>query len=323
VGSRTLAQSNCEGLSAATIRNVMAELAAAGLIEQPHTSAGRVPSVDGFRYYVHRLTGSKALTRNDEQVIGESFRGTTDIGDFLERTSHVLSLLSQGVGVAMATGGTRNALEHVHFQRMSGQRILVVVVTSGALVRDRVVRVGGELSQSDLDLAANYINANFTGWSLEDAQRELESRIARERDEYNRLHRSLDELARSGALQTEETGQLFMEGTANLAAHEQDSQRLRALLRALEEKQRIVDLLSAYLGAPQENVRVVVGLEEAMPDLSHFVLIGAPVRAGQEVVGSLAVIGPTRMDYQHTMSAVGYISRLFDRFLNDTDSIEL
>jgi heat-inducible transcriptional repressor len=148
---------------------------------------------------------------------------------------------------------------------------------------------------------------------------ELQRRIEQERSEYDTLMRSIEDLYKQGALATESTQEVYVEGAANLLGSEQDRQRLSQLLRTLEEKQRIVELLSAYVDAQQEAVRVVIGLEEAMPDLSNFVLIGAPARVGDEVVGSLAVIGPTRMDYQNTITAVSYIARLFDKVLNDTD----
>lgn len=319
VGSRTLVRGSSEGLSAASIRNVMADLADAGYLEQPHTSAGRVPSVEGYRYYVERLSGDVHLATEDERTIEGVFQGTTDVQDFMERTSHVLSLISHGVGVAVAAGGPKNALDHVHFQRLATGKILAVVVTRGGLVRDRVLRMTTDLAQADLDLAARFINDNFRGWIVEDVQRELQRRLEQERSEYDKLMRSVKELYSSGALMADVPQELFVEGTANLIAREQDTDRLQKLLKALEEKQKIVELLSAYLDTRQEAVRVVIGLEEASPDLSNFVLIGAPARAGQEVLGRLAVIGPTRMDYQHTMSAVSYIARLFDKLLNDSE----
>jgi heat-inducible transcriptional repressor len=131
---------------------------------------------------------------------------------------------------------------------------------------------------------------------------------------------SLEQLYQQGALAVEESAQaVFVEGAANLVVGEHDRQRLQELLKALEEKQKIVDLLAAYLDAKQEAVRVVIGLDEAMPSMRNLVLIGAPARVGGEVMGSLAVIGPTRIDYQHTMTAVSYIARLFDKILNESE----
>jgi heat-inducible transcriptional repressor len=131
---------------------------------------------------------------------------------------------------------------------------------------------------------------------------------------------SVAQLYQSGALTTkDEDAEVYVEGTANLVRTENDTERLRQLLKTLEEKTRIVELLSSYVDTRQEAVRVIIGLEETMPDLSSFVLIGAPARSGQEILGRLAVIGPTRMDYQHTINAVSYIARLFDKLLNDSE----
>jgi heat-inducible transcriptional repressor len=320
VGSRTLARANPENLSAASIRNVMADLADAGFLEQPHTSAGRVPTTQAYRFYVKQLTGEARLSPADENLIQGSLQGLQDVPEFMERTSHVLSLISHSVGVTVSSAqGQHNALEHVYFQRMADKKVLAVVVMRNGVVRDRVLRLSQDLPVADLEAAAAYINQNFRGWEMESLRNEISKRIQQERSEYDRLMRSVEQLYAQGALATEgPTQAVFVEGTSNLVITEQDQERLRQLLATLEEKQRIVDLLSAYLDVRQEAVRVVVGLEEAMPHLSNFVLIGMPARVGDEVMGSLAVIGPTRMDYEHTITAVSYIARLFDQLWNES-----
>ncbi len=318
VGSRTLARSNREGLSPATIRNVMADLADAGYLEQPHTSAGRVPSSEAYRYYVEQLTGNASLSHEDQGIIQDSLRGVSDVQEFMERTSRVLSLISHNVGITVAVGGPKNALEHVYFSRLGDQKVLAVLVTRSGLVRDRVLRL--DLPQVDLDAAARFINENFRGWTMEAMRAELARRLEQERSEYDRLMQSVEQLYRQGALAADESAQVvFVEGTSNLVTGEQDRQRLQALLQTLEEKQKIVELLGAYLDAKQEAVRVVIGLDEALPSMRNLVLIGAPARVGDDVMGSLAVIGPTRIDYQHTMTAVSYIARLFDKILNESE----
>jgi heat-inducible transcriptional repressor len=318
VGSRTLARSNREGLSPATIRNVMADLADAGYLEQPHTSAGRVPSSEAYRYYVEQLTGKASLSQEDQGIITDSLHGVSDVQEFMERTSHVLSLISHNVGITVAVGGPKNALEHVYFSRLGDQKVLAVLVTRSGLVRDRVLRL--DLPQADLDAAARFINDNFRGWTMEAMRAELARRLEQERSEYDRLMKSVEQLYRQGALTADESAQVvFVEGASNLVTGEQDRQRLQELLQTLEEKQKIVELLGAYLDAKQEAVRVVIGLDEALPSMRNFVLIGAPARVGDDVMGSLAVIGPTRIDYQHTMTAVSYIARLFDKILNESE----
>ena len=318
VGSRTLARANSEGLSPASIRNVMADLADAGYLGQPHTSAGRIPTTEAYRYYVEQLTGNARLSQENENIIHESLHGISDVQEFMERTSHVLSLISRNVGVAVATGGQKNALEHVYFSRLGDQKVLAVVVTRSGLVRDRVLRL--EIPQAELDMAARFINENFRGWTMEAMRAEIARRVEQERSEYDRLMASVEQLYRQGALEEGENEQMvFVEGAANLVASQEDRKRLQQLLQTLEEKQKIADLLGAYLDTKQEAVRVVIGLDKALPSMSNFVLIGAPARVGGEVMGSLAVIGPTRIDYQHTMTAVSYIARLFDKVLNDSE----
>ena len=318
VGSRMLSRSSREGLSPATIRNVMADLADSGFLEQPHTSAGRVPSASAYRYYVEQLSGKTQLSNTDQAIIKDSLQGITDVQEFMERTSHVLSLISRNVGVAVAASGPKNALEHVYFSRLGDQKVLAVLVTKSGVVRDRVLRM--DLPQSDLDAAARFINENFRGWTLAAVRTEISRRLEQERSEYDRLMASVEQLYKQGVLSGDESGQvIFVEGAANLVAGERDRGRLQELLQALDEKQRLVELLGAYLDAKQEAVRVVIGLDEAQPSMRNLVLIGTPARVGGEVMGSLAVLGPPRMDYQHTITAVSYIARLFDKVLNESE----
>jgi len=317
VGSRTLSRSNREGLSPASIRNVMADLSDAGFLEQTHTSSGRIPTPEAYRYYVEQISGMAKLAPQDESVISNALSGVSNVQEFMERTSHVLSLISHNVGVTVASTGTKNALEHVYFSRLGDQKVLAVLVTRSGLVRDRVFRL--DLSQSDLDLAARYINENFRGWTIESMRAELQRKIEQERSEYDRLMNSIEQLYKQGALADESDAQVFVEGAANLLTGQEDRQRLQEMLKTLEEKEKVARLLNAYLDVKQEAVRVVIGLDDALPSMQNFVLIGAPARSGTDMFGSLAVIGPTRMDYQHTMTAVSYIARLFDRILNDSE----
>ena len=318
MGSRTLARSSREGLSAATIRNVMADLADAGFLEQPHASAGRVPTAEAYRYYVEQLSGEARLSHENQSIIQDTLTGVTDVQEFMERTSHVLSLISRNVGVTVATSGPKNALEHVYFSRLGDQKVLAVLVTRSGLVRDRLLRL--DLSQSELDMAARYINENFRGWTMESMRTELARRLEQERSEYDRLMHSVEQLYKQGALAAEQGSQfVFVEGASNLIAGNHDRQRLQEMLKTLEEKEKVIQLLGAYLDVKQEAVRVVIGLDQALPSMQNFVLIGAPAHSGNEVMGSLAVIGPTRMDYQHTITAVSYIARLFDKILNESE----
>lgn len=314
IGSRNLSRANSEGLSPASIRNVMSDLTDSGYLEQPHTSAGRVPTAEAYRYYVTQIANrSRSISDIDQGVIDNSLRGAGDLQQFMERTSHVLSLISQKVGVAVA-GGPKEVLEHIHFTRLDQNKVLAVVITKSGVVRDKLLRIEHELTASDLEISARYLNENFRGWTLDSLRTELQKRIEQERSEYDRLMKSIAQLYKQGALSDDRSAMdVYLEGASNLIGNA-DQQRLRDILRTLEEKKKIAELLSAYLDANQETVRVVFGLEEFEPQLRDFVLIGAPAKQGGDVVGSLAVIGPMRIDYQHAITAVSYISQLFEKF---------
>jgi heat-inducible transcriptional repressor len=312
---------NQDGLSSATIRNVMAALGDAGLLEQPHTSSGRIPTAQAFRFYVEQLTAlprtaPDALGLERREQIEDSFTGVHSQEQFLERTSHVLALISSGVGLAVAANVESHSLEHIHFSRLSTGRVLAVVVTQSGAVLDRVLALDRDLSIAELEAAAAFLNQNFRGWSIERVRSEMARRIEQERNEYDQRMRAVEELCRKGALAQDSGGQsVFIEGVANLIAGEWDGQRLRQLLSALEAKQRLIELLDAYVGARQEFVRVVVGLEDAFPGMRNLVLIGAPARLGALRLGTVAVIAPTRIQYQETIGAVSFIAQLSDRIL--------
>ncbi len=316
---------NKDGLSSATIRNVMAALDETGLLDQPHTSAGRVPTPQAFRYHVAQLQNSSRsasglassqLSDERREQIDDSFSGVASPQQYLERTSHVLALISSGLGVALAASTTQQVLEHIHFSRLTAGRVLAVLVTRAGAVQDRVLAMATELSYDELELASRYLNENFRGWPLDRIRQEVARRAESERQEYDRRLQSIEQLCRQGALAGDGIGPtIYMEGMANLLAGELDRERLRQMLVALEAKQRLIELLNAYVDARQHEVRVVVGLEEAMPAMQDLVLIGAPARFGAESMGTVAVIAPTRIQYQELMQAVGYVARLSERVL--------
>lgn len=339
VASQALARvfADREGMSSATLRNVMAALGEAGMLEQPHTSAGRVPTASAFRYYVEQLThigriATGAQTGRGQQVLAglsaerrgqieESFAGVTGANDYLERTSHVLALISNGLGVALASATVGQVLEHIHFSRLAtglaqGGRVLAVLVTQAGAVQDRVLTLDRELTHHELDTAARYLNENFRGWQIDKIRAEIARRVDAEREAYAQMLASIEELCSKGALAgVESTQAIFVDGIANLITPAVDREQLRQMMLALEAKQRLVELLNAYVDGRQQEVRVVVGLEESSPAMQDLVLIGAPARLGGSNMGTVAVIAPTRIQYQEMIQAVSYIARLSERIL--------
>ncbi|MGA7343155.1 MAG: heat-inducible transcriptional repressor HrcA [Terracidiphilus sp.] len=340
VASQALAGflANRDGLSSATLRNVMATLGESGLLEQPHTSAGRVPTAAAFRFYVEQITqsGRAASTANAGTAapqanaalnstplsearrgqIEESFSGVASSHEYLERTSHVLALISSGLGVALASSTAGQVLEHIHFSRLTAGRVLAVLVTQAGAVQDRVLVLDREMTHLELETAARYLNENFHGWPIERIRAEVARRVDAEREAYRQMVASVEELCRKGALAGGEAAPaIFVEGMANLITAGSDHERLRQMLLALEAKQCLIELLNAYVDGRQQEVRVVVGLDQASPAMQDLVLIGAPARLGGASLGTVAVIAPTRIQYQEMIQAVSYIARLSERIL--------
>jgi heat-inducible transcriptional repressor len=319
VGSHTIAarQGNRDGLSAATIRNVMAELADQGLLEQPHTSAGRIPTARAFRYYAQQSMGaSSVLTGESRARLEDDLAGIQSPNEFLEKTSRVLASLSSGVGLTMRAPTEDDPLEHVHFQKLATGQVLAIVVMRSGLVRDRLLALERDLTSLDLETSARYLNDNFRGFTLDRIREELGRRLENERSEYDRLMQSLRQISQSGVFRSVPTApEVFIEGVANLVVSETDRERLRQLLAALEEKQRLVTLLNAYVNSQSQTLQIVVGLEDTVPEMRNLVLVATPARVGGENVGAMAVIGTTRMRYDHTIGAVRYAAQLFEKLL--------
>jgi heat-inducible transcriptional repressor len=287
-----------------------------------------VPTARAFRRYVDGLEASSSLRIPERASLEQQAREHIDARfvdvagtqAVLERTSHVLATLSSGVGVAIAAMPGGDQLEHVHFSRLGARRVLAVVVTRGGMVRDRVLALDVDLTLGELETAANFLNENFRGWEIERVRAELRLRVERERNEVYRLMNAVEQLWSKAVPDSGQgSGQtVYVEGVANLVAARpmggaDDRERLREMLGALEAKQRLVELLNAYVDSRQESVRVVFDLEEQAPEMAGLVLIAAPARFGGESLGTVGVIGPTRMQYERTMHAVGYIAQVLGR----------
>jgi heat-inducible transcriptional repressor len=323
VGSGTIAAGmGAANVSSATVRNEMVALADGGWLEQPHTSAGRVPTARAFQLFVDGITTERlalgAMPSERWSEIDARFADVAGTQAVLERTSQVLAALSSGVGVAISAMPGGDQLEHVHFSRLAAARVLAVVVTRGGMVRDRVLALDRDLSLGELETAANFLNENFRGWEIERVRAELRLRVERERSEVHRMMNAVEQLWAKAIPAAAATQTVYVEGVANLVSPlsgVEDRERLREMLGALAAKQRLVELLNAYIDARQESVRVVFDLEEQAPEFGGLVLIAAGARLGEsgELLGTVGVIGPKRMQYERTMSAVGYVAQMLER----------
>jgi heat-inducible transcriptional repressor len=334
VGSRTLADrfAPASGWSSATIRNVMGQLEEAGLVEQPHTSAGRIPTDKGYRFYVDHMLGELPLSRTDIQTINSLLGITGDETDapdrLLEKTSHLLSALSQNVGIVISPSLADDRLQHIQFAQLADNRVLVVLVSAPNIIHNKIVRIDETLSQDELERTARYLNAEFAGKSLLAIRLEILELMREEKALYDKLLRNAIILCES-SLEGEEssTSDVFVDGASNFLTKPEfsDAERMRELFRTFEEKSRLVKILNECVVRDHVvpgDVQIVIGGELAVPSMQQCALITAPYRTGAgEKVGTLSVVGPMRIEYARMISVVNYVARLIERMLREETSV--
>ena len=313
VASVVIARRGALGVSSATVRNVLARLEEQGFVRQPHTSAGRVPTDRGYRFYVDLLLEGRRPTERAE-VVDQIRAATTEepsMDGVLSRVTHVLSSESRHVGFAVAPAADEQRLRKIEFVALESSRVLVVTLADGGQVTQKVVDTGEPLSPEDLRRAAEYVNREFAGLPLDQVQSELLARLEHDRGLYDRLMSRAFDLARRALEHRANRPAIYVEGTASLLGEAAQSseltlQTLRALVEMIEEKERLVRLIEQYLHAP--GLAVVIGAEHTLPDLTPFSLVAASYLDGRGG-GSLGVIGPTRMRYSRAISLVESAAR--------------
>ena len=313
VSSRAISRRRTQALSAASIRNVMADLADGGYLSQPHTSAGRVPTEKAFRCYVRSLAARPIGAKDAERVRAELI-GEDTMGGRLERSSRILTEWTLHVGIAATMPSTDQVLDHVELLSVADHRVLMILVTRDQIVHNRVVIVEEPLSQDELNSIRNYVNHQFSGWMLGDAQHELLRRFEQECATYDAILRRLTVLCQKGLLEVDQAPDVHMEGASNLVSIDLHltRERMRDLFRALEEKKRLLELLDRFLEQPAGEVGVHVGLEEAHPAMKELALIGMTFPLPSGMRARVAVLGPMRMHYEKAISAVLHIGRALE-----------
>jgi heat-inducible transcriptional repressor len=305
VGSRTIAKRRHDTLSAASVRNVMADLADAGYLSQPHTSAGRVPTEKAFRDYVQSLNAGRMPSADAARLRTELSEAPT-VAARVQRSCHFLTELTHNVGITASLPPAVRELDQIELVPLGDRRILVILVTRDRTVHNRVVVLEEAIPSEELIHIRNYVNQNFSGWRLEDARRELVQRIAEERAIYDAVLRRLTLLHKKGLLDVDVTPEVHLEGVANLIGIDLHltREKLRDLLQALEEKKRLVELLNHVLEQPTGCLEVRVGLEETHPAMKELAIIGISFQMPSGIWAKIAVLGPMRMRYERVMGAV-------------------
>ena len=308
VASRTISRVGGRQLSPATIRNVMADLCDEGYLSQPHTSAGRIPTIKAFRAYVESLP-ARRLGANELQRVRSQLRSTDSVGERLEKTSHLLTEMTRNVGIAAAIPTDTQTLAKVELILLADTRVLMVVETRDRIVRNRVVALDTAITQDELNTVRNYVNASYSGWSLATIRRDLRLRLAQDRAAYDTLLRQLQALYQNGLLDLGLTPEVHLEGTSNLVSPdlEFNRERLREIFRTLEEKQRLLELLERFLEQSKNEVGVQIGLGALHPSLQDLSLIGLTVSLPSGISTRVAVLGPIRMNYGQVLATVYHV----------------
>ncbi len=305
VGSRTLAKSSGLHVSPATIRNIMADLEEIGLVTSPHTSAGRIPTPRGLRLFVDSLVEFSPLSEQDMARLRHAMSGrSTTARDIMSSTSSLLSAVTRFVGVVTVPGQGDFPLRHIDFVALPDARVLVILVFADNQVQNRVVQLSHALSASTLERAANYLNSHYAGLHLADIRTQLVEELREAGSELNRMLSAAVELASASFAPTGEGGDVLVSGQTNLMDYEEmaDIGRLRELFEAFQRKREMLQLME--MCAQAQGVQLFIGEESGHAALDGCSVVTASYGSNGRVLGSVGVIGPTRMAYERVIPVV-------------------
>jgi heat-inducible transcriptional repressor len=324
VGSARLAHRAGLGVSSATVRNTLAELEELGYLQQPHTSAGRIPTDRGYRFYVDQLLAAPRPLRGGGAAVEAALRrdaGTPALAeDVLAAVSQVLSRASRLVAFTLPVTAGEGILKEIEFVRLSPTKALVVVVADGGQVSRKAIDVREDIQPHELRQASNYLNTEFSGLPLEDIRELVLERLRHERTLADALRSRALKLAQIGLDELPRRQSLFVDGAFSLLDGTSEDggislATLRALLRMVEEKERLVRLLNEYIDGP--GMTIVIGHEHRAPDLRAFSLVAATYTDGSRR-GTVGVIGPMRMHYSRAITVVDGVAQAVSRVLRDS-----
>jgi len=312
VSSRSIAARHAEPLSSATVRGVMAELEDEGYLYQPHTSAGRVPTAAAYKFFVEQVAAQATASPEDRQWIRRQLESAQTPEAVMERASHVLSAVSRGLGIFISPPLARNVVEHVRFLLLPDNRVLVVLIAAGGLTRDKVIRPERSFRQDDLDRISEYLNQHYVGWTLEAMRADLRSQVERDREQYGRIAGDALTLCDPAVLGDAAERKIYVEGAAQIAAAPEfaNHEQLRELLAAIEEKDRLIALLSGCIEAP-EPVHVELGLDQISSAGKHLALVSSSYTSKDQGQGTLGILAPMRMHYERVITAVAFMAQFF------------
>jgi heat-inducible transcriptional repressor len=318
VSSRSVAKHGRLGLSAATIRNVMADLEEWGYLAQPHTSAGRVPTSAAYHLFVESLMDPRKLPARDRRYIQENLHSTqADADQLIGAASHLLSELSQQVSIIVAPVIGDTVLKAVDFVPVAKRKVLCVVVSQAGFVDSRVIETEEEIPRHELTRAANYLTENFAGHTLREVRDRLLRQMSEERSQVDRMLARTIELAREG-LALDAQPEVLVDGASALLARPElaDIHRVRRMFEAFADKARLVRMLNGCLQGG--GVRVLIGEDSDLTSELDFSLVASAYGVGEQPLGTLGIFGPSRMEYQKVIPLVHYLGQALSRALAES-----
>ena len=315
VGSRTISKKSNLNLSPATIRNIMSDLEELGLLFQPYTSAGRIPTEKGFRIYVDSILDVHELSDEERQEIRSKYSNYQIEGaDLFRETSRILSSSSHCLGIVLAPKMSSVVLQHTEFVKLRRHLVLAILVSTTGFVYNRIIEVEDDFSQSELDHLSDYLNSFLTGLTLYQVREKLIEQMGVEKGAYDRLLEQALKLGEKAFSSIEETD-VFIEGKTNIFTEPEFSNitSMTDLFRAFEEKATMVKLLDKFLDP--KGVQIAIGSESQIQEMETCSLVTSTYGCAGTVWGALGVIGPRRMNYSKIIPLVDYSAKLLTEIL--------
>lgn len=320
VSSRSVAKHGSLGLSAASIRNVMADLEEWGYLAQPHTSAGRVPTRAAYRLFIESLMEARKLTPKERRYIDDNLTGApADAEQLMGTASHLLSELSQQAGIVVAPELSDTVLKAVDFVPVDGRKVLCVVVSTTGFIDNKLIETDEEIPREELVRISNYLTDHFAGTALRDVRDRLLRMMAEERAQMDRMIARTIELANKGLISSG-SREVLVDGASTLLAQPElaDIQRVRRMFDAFADKARLVQMLNQCMAGG--GVRVLIGEDSALTSELDFSLVATSYGVGDRPLGTLGIFGPSRMEYQKVIPLVHYLGETLSRALAESFS---
>ena len=319
VGSRSLAKSYFNKLSPATIRNVMSDLEEMGYLHQPHRSAGRIPTDQGYRFFVNHIIGFPALENlNIPSASDERISTNQSFDEVLETACSQVSESSHQTGLVMLPSFSNTRFNHIQFTKVGLQEALAVFYSELGVIQNKIIPIESDVTQDQLTSISKYLNEEFSGKTIKSIRLELIHRIRNEKEHYDQLTKRAMELSTQVFNEENENGHLLVEGTLNIFDQPEftaDLEKIKTLFKTLEEKSKLIKLLDLCL--KQDGLTVLIGKENSEEEMDGCSLIANSYGLDEDKMGTIAVFGPKRMDYKNIISVVNHTAKKVSKLLSE------